>query len=56
MRRSSLEQAAAEQLVAAQMPLADKIARADHVVWNNGPLSVLAAQAKILADTCRHAK
>ena len=49
MARSSLEQAAAEQIIAAQMPLAEKIARADHVVWNNGPREVLAAQARTVA-------
>jgi len=49
MTRSSLTQAAAEQIVAAQMPLAEKIRRADHLVWNNGPRAVLAAQAEMLA-------
>jgi dephospho-CoA kinase len=49
MARSSLSQVEAEQIIAAQMPLAEKIARADHVIWNNGPLAVLAAQAATLA-------
>ena len=49
MARSSLSHDAAEQIIGAQMPLADKIARADHVVWNNGPRAVLAAQAETLA-------
>ena len=49
MARSSLDQPAAEQMIAAQMPLADKIARADHVVWNNGTPDVLARQAETLA-------
>ncbi|MGI9086138.1 MAG: dephospho-CoA kinase, partial [Chthoniobacterales bacterium] len=49
MTRSSLSEAAAAEMIAAQMPLAEKIARADHVVWNNGPQSALAAQAEILA-------
>jgi dephospho-CoA kinase len=53
MARSSLNTAGAEQIVAAQMPLAEKIARADHVVWNNGPLTTLAAQAEILAGFLR---
>lgn len=51
MARSSLDQAAAQQIVAAQMPLAEKIARADRVVWNNGPLFGLAAQAALLASS-----
>jgi dephospho-CoA kinase len=49
MARSSLSQDAAEQIIAAQMPLAEKITRADHVVWNNGTREVLAAQAEMLA-------
>ena len=49
MKRASLEQSAAEQMIAAQLPLAEKIARADHVIWNNRELSVLAAQAQLLA-------
>ncbi len=49
MKRSSLDRTAAEQIIAAQMPLAEKIARADHVLWNNGPPEVLAAQAEIFA-------
>lgn len=49
MARSSLSRAAAEEMISAQMPLTEKIARADHVIWNNGPQTVLAAQAAILA-------
>lgn len=56
MRRSHLDQSAAEQIVAAQMPLAEKIARADHVIWNNGPRSALAAQAEIFASQISQAK
>lgn len=47
--RSSLERAAAEQMIAAQMPLSEKIARASHVAWNNGPLGILREQAATLA-------
>lgn len=47
--RSSLGRAAAEQMIAAQMPLTEKISRADHVAWNNGAPSALAAQAETLA-------
>jgi dephospho-CoA kinase len=49
MARSSLTQAAAEEIIAAQLPLPAKIARADHVIWNNGPREVLAGQANALA-------
>ena len=55
MTRSFLDEAAAEQIIAAQMPLAEKIARADQVVWNNGTPEVLAAQAKTLAAEWRQA-
>jgi dephospho-CoA kinase len=36
-------------MIRSQMPLAEKIRRADHVVWNNGTHAVLAAQAGLLA-------
>ena len=49
MARSSLDRAAAEQMIAAQMPLNTKIARADYLVWNNGTLAVLREQAETLA-------
>jgi hypothetical protein len=35
------------------MPLSHKISQADHVIWNNGPRSVLEAQAGILARYLR---
>ena len=40
--RSSLDRAAAEQMISAQMPLSEKIARADHLVWKNGTAAALA--------------
>ena len=49
MTRSSLDRAAAEQMIAAQMPLNLKIARADHLVWNNGTLAILREQVETLA-------
>ncbi len=49
MARAQLEEAAASAMIASQMPLGEKISRADHVVWNNGPLEVLHAQAELLA-------
>lgn len=53
MARSSLPAAAAEQIIAAQLPLSEKIARADHVIWNNGPRAVLSAQAEMLSAVWR---
>ncbi len=54
MKRSSLDYLVAGQMIAAQMPLADKIARADHVVWNNGGQAELVAQAQLLAGLWRN--
>ena len=48
MERTSLERAAAEQMINSQMPLDDKISRADHVVWNNGGQATLEEQARFL--------
>jgi dephospho-CoA kinase len=48
--RTQLDRSAAEQMIRAQMPLAEKIRRADHVVWNNGARAVLAAQAGLLVN------
>lgn len=48
MERARLSRVEAVTMIAAQMPLSEKIARAQHVVWNNGPLAVLEAQADLL--------
>jgi len=48
MERRSLERAAAEEMIKSQMSLDEKIKRADHVAWNNGPPVALAAQARFL--------
>ena len=47
--RMHLTPSAALAMIESQMPLSEKISRADHVVWNNGPVAVLDAQARILA-------
>ena len=47
--RTRLDRPAAQQMIDAQMPLAEKIRLADHVVWNNGRIELLRAQAEILA-------
>lgn len=49
LARTGLERAAARQMIDAQMPLSEKISRADHVVWNNGGREMLVAQARLLA-------
>ena len=48
--RTQLDRPAAEQMIRTQMPLAEKIRRADHVAWNNGTRAVLAAQAGLLVQ------
>jgi dephospho-CoA kinase len=48
--RTGLTRAAAQQMIDAQMPLAEKISRADHVVWNNGGRQVLREQARLLTS------
>ena len=53
MRKMNVEQAAAEAMIKSQMPLEEKIKRADHVVWNNDDRSVLANQAASLVELWR---
>ena len=53
MERWSLERAAAEEMIKSQMSLDEKIKRADHVVWNNGPRMALMEQAKNLVSLWR---
>ena len=48
--RSGLSLADARSIIASQMPLLDKITRADHLAWNNGSRAVLEAQASIFAN------
>jgi dephospho-CoA kinase len=49
MERMSLQRSEAQQMINSQMPLTEKITRADHVVWNNGGRAVLFDQARFLA-------
>lgn len=41
-------EADATAMIGSQMALEEKVKRADHVVWNNGPRSVLKEQAELL--------
>ncbi len=50
MKRTGMDRPSASAIIAAQMPLAEKIKHADHVVWNNGPQSVLAEQGQLLVN------
>ena len=47
--RMSIKNSEAEQMIRSQMPLEEKIARADHVVWNDGTRATLMQQARFLA-------
>jgi len=47
-KRMSVRIAEAKQLINSQMPLEEKISRADHVVWNNGNRISLMEQARLL--------
>src|SRR6266567_3462643 len=48
-QRMSLKNTEAEEMIKSQMPLDDKIARADHVVWNDGSRAALMDQTRFLA-------
>ena len=56
MRRMGIERAPAEAMIESQMPLEEKIKRTDHVAWNNGDRTVLAAQAVSLVELWRQGK
>ena len=47
-KRMSIRAAEGRKMINSQMPLAEKIKRADHVVWNNGPRTALVVQALFL--------
>src|SRR5437764_4676835 len=50
MKRTGLDRNSATAIIAAQMSLVEKVKRADHVVWNNGPKGLLAEQARFLGN------
>jgi len=56
MLRMGIERDAANAMIKSQMPLEEKIKRADHVVWNNADQSVLADQAAKLVALWRQEK
>jgi dephospho-CoA kinase len=53
MARTGLGKAEAQKMIEVQMPLTEKIGRADHVVWNNGGRDVLKEQAQLLVEFWR---
>ena len=56
MQRMSIKPSEAKQMINSQMPLDEKIRRADHVAWNNGDRAVLAEQAVSLLELWRQEK
>ena len=50
LQRASINRVEAEKMMKSQMPLEEKIKRADHVVWNNGDRATLVEQARMLAE------
>jgi dephospho-CoA kinase len=48
-----LHESEVEAMINSQMPLENKIKRADHVVWNNDGPDVLRAETKLLVDLWR---
>lgn len=46
--RPPLDEMSARRIIEAQLPLTEKMARADHVVWNNGGRDGLEEQARLL--------
>ena len=49
-QRMGLGESEAQAMIFSQMPLREKVARADHVVWNNGGRRELKEQARLLVD------
>jgi dephospho-CoA kinase len=47
-KRMSIQVSEAKQIIKSQMPLEEKISRADHVAWNNGDQAALIEQAQLL--------
>lgn len=56
MRKMGVERAAAEAMINSQMPLEEKIKKADHVIWNNADRFTLADQAASLVALWRQEK
>jgi dephospho-CoA kinase len=47
-KRMSIRAAEAKKMIQSQMPLEEKIRRADHVIWNNGDRAAVIEQARFL--------
>ena len=51
-----LDETVARKIIASQFPLADKISRCQHLIWNDSTPSALEAQVKLLVAHLRHLK
>jgi dephospho-CoA kinase len=47
--RDGLNYEISKKIIASQMPIGIKISKSHHVIWNDGTLSVLSAQAELLS-------
>jgi dephospho-CoA kinase len=56
LERSKLNRTTAIEMINSQMPLEEKMKRANHVVWNNGDHDALADQGRLLVDLWRQEK
>jgi dephospho-CoA kinase len=55
MERRGLDEAMIERILRSQWPIEAKVERADTVIWNEGELTALEAQALTLARQLRQA-
>lgn len=46
-----LSEQMARKILASQMPISDKVARADHIIWNDSGLDLLKSQVAILSES-----
>ncbi|MFN2540964.1 MAG: dephospho-CoA kinase [Chthoniobacterales bacterium] len=53
LRDRLMDEASAEQMMASQIPLEEKIKRADYVIWNNSSAHTLREQTRLLVDLWR---
>jgi dephospho-CoA kinase len=47
-KRMAIKSSEAKQMIESQMPLEEKIVRADHIIWNNGDRATLIEQTRFL--------
>ncbi len=50
VEKRKLDISTAKAFLAAQWPIAEKIARCDYLIWNDGPATLLMPQAKLLSE------